>query len=311
MNDIYTVSDNLNFILYADDTTLSSPMCSFSSGCDGDVERVSILINLELNKIADWLAVNKLSLNVQKTKLMIFHYRQRISTENGIPRLMINNAIIERVTEFNFLGLTVNEYMNWNSHTHKIANKISRTLGVMNRLKRYLPFSAMKLMYDSLILSHLQFGITNWGFEWERISKLQNGPFASWQTACIMRTRNLFKKLTLLKVKDIFDVQCLKFWYKFVNNKLPKYFRDMFKFNHELHDIVTRNHDCLHLYPTRTSGARNVLRHHIPELLNKFPQYLIDRIKTHSIYSFSHQIKCYLVDLYSYACNDINCYVCN
>ena len=96
-----------------------------------------------------------------------------------------------------------------------------------------------------------------------------------------------------------------------MNNKLPKYFRDMFKFNHELHDIVTRNHDCLHLYPTRTSGARNVLRHHIPELLNKFPQYLIDRIKTHSIYSFAHQIKCYLVDLYSYACNDINCYVCN
>ena len=64
MNDIYTVSDNLDFILYADDTILSSPMCSFSSGCDGDVERVSILINLELNKMADWLAVNKLSLNV-------------------------------------------------------------------------------------------------------------------------------------------------------------------------------------------------------------------------------------------------------
>ena len=43
----------------------------------------------------------------------------------------------------------------------------------MKRLKRYLPFSAMKLMYDSLIISHLQFVITNWGFEWERISKLQ------------------------------------------------------------------------------------------------------------------------------------------
>ena len=64
-------------------------------------------------------------------------YRQRIITGNDIPRLMINNTLIELVTEFNFLGLTVNEYMNWNSHTKKIANKISRTLGVMNRLKRY------------------------------------------------------------------------------------------------------------------------------------------------------------------------------
>ena len=173
MNDIHTVSDNLNFILYADDTTLSCPMCSFTRECNGDIELVSILINSELDKIADCLGVNQLSLNVQKTKFMIFHYRQRIITANDIPRFMINNTLIEQVTEFNFLGLIVNEYMNWNSHTQKIANKISRTLGVMNRLKRYLLLSAMKLMYDSLILLHLQFGITNWGFEWDRISKLQ------------------------------------------------------------------------------------------------------------------------------------------
>ena len=69
--------------------------------------------------------------------------------------------------------------------------------------------------------------------------------------------------------------------------------------------------DQLHLYPTRTSGARNVLRHHIPELLNTFPKYLIDKIKTHSLYSISHHIKCYLVDSYSYDCSIIDCYICN
>ena len=161
MNDIHTVSDNLNFILYADDTTLSSPMRSFTRGCNGNIEQISTSINSELNKIADWFAVNKLSLHVKKTKFTIFHYRQRVITENNIPCLVINNTLIERVTEFNFLGLTVNEYMNWNSHVQKFANKISPTLGVMNRLKRYLPISAMKVMNDSLILTHLQFRITN------------------------------------------------------------------------------------------------------------------------------------------------------
>ena len=124
-------------------------------------------------------------------------------------------------------------------------------------------------------------------------------------------TEPLFKQLHLLKVKDIFDVQCLKFWYKFVNNELPNYFRNMFTYNHELHDFETRNRDRLHLYQTRTSGARNVLRHHIPELLNRFPQHLIDKMKTHSMYSVAHHIKLYLIDLYSYDCNEINCYVCN
>ena len=50
---------------------------------------------------------------------------------------------------------------------------------------------------------------------------------------------------------------------------------------------------------------------HIPELLNTFPKYLTDKIKTHSLYSISHHIKCYLVDLYSYDCSIIDCYICN
>ena len=88
-----------------------------------------------------------------------------------------------------------------------IANKISRTLGVMNRLKRYLPFSAMKLMYDSLILSHLQFGITNWDYEWESISKLRKRAVRIMTNSRYnAHTEPLFKRLNLLKVKDIFDV---------------------------------------------------------------------------------------------------------
>ena len=97
---------------------------------------MSSLINFELSKISDWLAVNKLSLNAEKTKYMIFHNYQKVIAENDIPHLTLNGSVIERVTQFNFLGLTINENMNWKSHSSKIANKISRTLGVMNRLKK-------------------------------------------------------------------------------------------------------------------------------------------------------------------------------
>ena len=99
-------------------------------------------------------------------------------------------------------------------HTAWIANKICSTLGVMNCLKRYLPLSALKIMYDSLILSHIQFGITCWGFEWGRLAKLQK------RTVRIItnskynaHTKPLFKDLHLLKITDIFDVQCMRFWY--------------------------------------------------------------------------------------------------
>ena len=58
MNDIQTVSERLNFILYADDRTLTSTLCTFTQEVNHDVTHMSYLINLELSKISDWLAVN-------------------------------------------------------------------------------------------------------------------------------------------------------------------------------------------------------------------------------------------------------------
>ena len=55
MNDINTVSDKLNFILYADDTTLTSPLCSFTNGAHNVVSHISSHVNSELLKISDWL----------------------------------------------------------------------------------------------------------------------------------------------------------------------------------------------------------------------------------------------------------------
>ena len=231
--------------------------------------------------------------------------------DDDIPKLIINDSVIERVREFNFLGLTINESLNWSSHCSKIANRISRTLGVMNRLKRYLPFSALKLMYDSLILPHLQFGITCWGFETSRIIKLQKRAMRIMTLSkCNAHTEPFFKELKLLEVKDIFDVQCMKFWYKFTNGLLPKCFRCMFRYNHEIHDIETRSHDSLHLFSTWTSGARLVLRHYIPELLQKLPDDVLRKVRTHSIDTFVSHVKTYLIDLYSYVCSVPNCFVC-
>ena len=181
----------------------------------------------------------------------------------------------------------------------------------MNRLKRYLPFSAMKLMYDSLILSYLQFGITCWGFEWNRIFKLQK------RTLRIMtnskynaHTEPLFKELEMLKVKNIFDAQCMEFWYKFVKKSLPESFGTMFTFNNELYQIETRGQNQLHLFPTRTVSARNVLRHHIPDLLQEYPRAITQRLKTHNIESFVTLLLAYIIESYSYVCTDMNCYSC-
>ena len=94
-----------------------------------------------------------------------------------------------------------------------------------------------------------------------------------------VHTDPLFKSLKLLKIKDIIDVQCMKYWYKFVNNNVPNYFASLFRYNHELYKIQTRSHERLHLYPFRTSNAHNSLRHRIPELLCKFPTAVLEKAR--------------------------------
>ena len=107
INDLITVSNKLKFIMYADDTTIYFNLEDF------DPYNLERDINNDLEKITLWLKMNKLSLNVQKTKLMIFHRRQKQINELNIS---INGTDIERVESFNFLGLHIHESLSWRTH---------------------------------------------------------------------------------------------------------------------------------------------------------------------------------------------------
>ena len=127
-------------------------------------------INKELTKISNWLKANKLSLNAKKTKFMIFHMPQK---KIEYPVLQIDGAYIECVNDFNFLGITINNHLNWQSHTNKIANKISKTIGILNKLKHFLPPNTLYIMYNALILPHINYGLLLWGHQAHQIVKLQ------------------------------------------------------------------------------------------------------------------------------------------
>ena len=104
--------------MYADDTTLSSIQDYFAQY--NNKENVEFLINTELEgkKIMSGLKLNKLSLNVNKSKYMIFKTTRRNNFINPV-NVKIDNANIERVYEFNFLRISFNEQLNWQSHIKK------------------------------------------------------------------------------------------------------------------------------------------------------------------------------------------------
>ena len=309
INDLCNATSKFKPVLFADDTTLISTLCAFVS-TENNTTTISHNINNELNSIHEWLNTNKLSINTSKTKYMIFHYRQRRNIQN--LDLVMNNVVIERVAVFDFLGLMISETLDWSHHINKISNKIVKVIGIMRRIKRYIATGTLRTIYNALIQPHLYYAILAWGFSSSRIFKLQKKAI---RIICGAKynahTDMIFKEQFILKVQDIFTLQCSKFYYKYIHGNLPVYFRYFFQMNNDIHSHNTRNRGELHLFQYRNHATRNCVRFNIPNLINNLPVTVKEKIHTHSLWGFSRYMKIYLIGKYQTECQIENCYICN
>ena len=268
-------------------------------------------INAELRNIQEWLNIDKLSPNVSKTKYMIFHHHQR-NIKTITPTLKINCEPVETVTEFNFLGLTIDENLSWKPHIQKISNKIARTLGIMCRLKNFLPTDILRILYNSLILPHLQYSILSWGFKRGRLEKLQKRAIRIISNIKYnSHTDPLFKKLNLLKLKDPFELNVLKLFYKFKNNSLPFYVSNMFSDYTYSHSYTLRSEYVLDASGSKTPSGDKCIRHYLPTVINKSKPDILNKASTHSLHGYAFYIKRIMINEYKMECVDRNCYVCD
>ena len=172
------------------------------------------LLNRELSLVYEWLLLNKLSLNVKKTKFMLFHPYQK-DVSNLVPVLKINQNEIERVDKFDFLGVTLDEHVNWKAHTDKLATRLSKYSGILNKLKNYLPPYILRTLYCSLVQSHLNYAILTWGYSCNRLQKLQKkiNPYNNTkQIQCTYRTT--FKTIRATEIVRSARIKCLEVRFK-------------------------------------------------------------------------------------------------
>ena len=306
VNDIACVSKLFKTIIYADDTTLYSTLDCFGK----ENKRQTQLLNFEINLINDWLKLNKLSLNIQKSKLMIFHMPQK---KVMIPKLFIDDVAVEHVSEFNFLGLTIQKHLKWDPHINKIASKISNIIGIMYRIKSFVPRKILLTIYNALILPHLNYGLKCWGHNNNRILKLQKKVVRIITSSnYISHSEPLFKCLSILRIQELFRSHQLKFCYEIIQKRLPDYFNQMItQLRGETHGHNTRQRGSYVTTRVRHVFAEKCLRYCIPRILNTTINLITDKIDTHSFRGFSVYVKQFYLKQYSLLCMIQNCYVCN
>ena len=179
-------------------------------------------INRELEKVNIWLKLNKLSLNTQKTKLMLFHRKQKHLDEINV---VINGIEIEHVSSFNFLGIMLDENLSWKSHIEMVGNKISKVTGILYRLKNVFPENVLFVLYNSLIVSYMNYGLLLWGIHFHKLELLQKKVLRLITNSnYLAHTTPLLIKHGLLNVRDMYKLKLLKLYYKLSYDLLPPYF---------------------------------------------------------------------------------------
>ena len=191
----YHMTNTFNFLMYADDTTLTGSVEDFLNGHSN--ESTEDIITKELIKISTWMEVNKLLINESKTKIMFFYMPPKCIDALTIR---MNGVEIEVVDDFNFFGITINKSLNWKSHVNVSCNKVLKYIAVIHRTKKYLPFSVLQTMYKSLILPIIYYGLLLWGPHCERLFLLQKRIMrVITNSKYIAHTDPIFKTLNLLK----------------------------------------------------------------------------------------------------------------
>ena len=188
----------------------------------------------------------------------------------------------------------------------------SRIIGILNKLKRLLLLNIKSMLYNTLILSHLNYGLKARGYRCDRIKKLQKKAV---RIICLSKynahTDPLFKRLNLLKVEHILKLQELKLCHTFSNNKLPVYMQNLsLDENNSVHNFNTRGQYNIHTIRVHDEFAKRSLSYSLPHTINNAPDLLKDQITTHSLHGFSNYIKLYYLNTYIEQCAIQNCYIC-
>ena len=123
----------MSFVLFADDTTVYVQHDSI----DGAIQ----ILNSELAKVAEWFDSNKLALNVNKTQMFMMSRKKNLNHQGDV---ILHTEAIQRVTKAKFLGVIIDQHLNWKDHISMVSHKISKSCGIISRIQNTLNIKSKK-----------------------------------------------------------------------------------------------------------------------------------------------------------------------
>ena len=167
INDLHYCIKTSETYHFADDTHLLNFSKSVWSLCGR--------VNADLRILVTWLRANKISLNAGKTEFVIFRSPWK-SLDCYPPRLKLAGKILTPSKSVKYLGVHLDEHLNWKAHVSSVAPKLRRANGALSKLRHYVPSKLLLNVYHAIFGSHIRYASQVWGL---RDNSVTHSPYPS------------------------------------------------------------------------------------------------------------------------------------
>ena len=212
--------------------------------------------NQDLALICRWLRANKISTNTSKTEIIIFRPKQKHITKQKI----------KTYCKVRYLAFILEEHLDWNLHINSLKCKLNRAIGILSKIRHYVPKFLLNTLYYTMFHSHLIYSCQIWGQNNTILRKLE--PLQNKALRIINFKNNeynvneLYKTNKILKIADYIKLlNCLFVRDVIAQSTIPP-FQEFFIQMRDTHQHNTRhatqNTVTLNQYKTAFYGTHSI-----------------------------------------------------
>ena len=252
INDMNTAMQFSTVYHFADDTNLL-----YSCKC---LKVLRKRMNKDLVLLYDWLCANRLSLNATKTEFIVFRPLRHRSTDR--VTLKLHHTILFESSKIKYLGLILDNKLDWKSHISELSKKLSRALGLLYKIRDLCPLSVLRSLYFSIFNSHLSYGLVVWGnaskLYINKIKSLRKGALKSIVSAHNdnININSIHHDLKILNVDHQLQVQLSSLMWDYDHDSLPISLKMHFKKTNVVHNYSTQAASKGNLYLNKVNTVK-------------------------------------------------------
>lgn len=289
INDIFELPLKGKLQLFADDASIVYK--------GNNIDTLFEDMQHDMNLIQRWFYNNGLTINVAKTKYVIFSSTDRFN--DVTHNLFLGQERVERVENVNYLGLMLQQNLKWNIHVDQVHRKIVKFLGILRRSSHMLPEKEKK----NLFYAHVHSQICYLNIIWQNaphyvmnkitvtLNKFMRVIFWEQYLDPNVRTLDLYKNNHVLSFSQINFFESTLFMFKLKHN-LIKHNLDLRSYS-ELHRYNTRNVENFSLVTPRTNYLRFGC---IYQAISNFNSLPLNLKQISSLYNFKNELKQFVMD---------------